>query len=544
MASGTDQHHGEVVAFVPQLPDAVTQLPDWAEQTMAFDVAEYFAVSSTARRGATKYLDALLEFSEDMDTCFVEDRAAHTWTVRPEYATRLAVTKVRSKWFFWFLEHTNYEEMRDIFELEDLEQLREVVAEYEEGFRKLREAQREEACVFEIAISPLAITPHAHTARSVARIVFLSVHRHLADGKLDAGIDDVEMLLRLARDLGPRGDMACQLVRLILEQWCWQDLLPHILSQDGLTIEHCDRMLNLVEDSARAVNPILEAEKYEQLLWRQRLYQLERNEYDVAARVKQFHLRGSFTVPTMLLWENSAAIERRINSDVVRQSAEEMAKEDEEAKQLYEKIKTEETKNKRLTARMDRMLAAILLTKALLNVPAEDLRRDYEVLDERYGQLEKAVRQPYPERVEDLMMLRDWTRDDAWDRAEVLRVFRPMLLPPERERLATTQRRMLLCLLAVVRGQLAGEDEAADLEQPVRAAGLPQVPLDPYSGAPIRSMKLDGQYIIYSVGPDGDDDQARAAEFWGARWVTGDPPDGDISLRCTRPLSNDRSASP
>ena len=541
--SSADQHYGDGDTFLPQLPDAVTQLPVWADQTMPFDVDGYFAVPPTAKRAATKYLDALLEFSDDMESCFVEDRHAHAWVLKPEYVTRFAVMKVRSKWLYSFLERTNYENLRDIFDLEDLEELRDIVAEYEEGFRKLRDAQREEACTFEIAISPLPLLPHVHAARSVGWTVYLSVHRHLADGKLDAAIGDVEMLLRLARDLRPRGDVFCQTMSLQLEQWCWRDLLPHIISQGCLTIEHCDRILKLIGPNESEVDPMLEGEKYEQLFWRQLLYQLERNEYDVAARVREFDLRGSFIVPTMLSWELHSLGQYRINSNVVRQFAEDQADQDEKLKQLYEQIKKQENVNQRPPADANRMLAALMLTKALMEMPADGFRQDYAVLDQRYRQLEKAINVTYPERAEKLWMLRHWTWDDAWERAEVLRVFQPKMFSPELARLVTTQRRIMLCLLVLVRGRLAGVDESADLEQLVRVAGLTQAPLDPYSGVAFQNLEARGEYIVYSVGPDGDDDQARAAEFWGTRWPADNPPDGDISLSCTRPPRDGRQAS-
>jgi hypothetical protein len=39
------------------------------------------------------------------------------------------------------------------------------------------------------------------------------------------------------------------------------------------------------------------------------------------------------------------------------------------------------------------------------------------------------------------------------------------------------------------------------------------VPTDPYTDQPLRMTTIQGQPVIYSVGPDGKDDQARPAEF-------------------------------
>ena len=43
----------------------------------------------------------------------------------------------------------------------------------------------------------------------------------------------------------------------------------------------------------------------------------------------------------------------------------------------------------------------------------------------------------------------------------------------------------------------------------VKAAGLPRVPIDPYSGQPLRMAIIDGEPVIYSVGKDGRDDGGR-----------------------------------
>ena len=65
------------------------------------------------------------------------------------------------------------------------------------------------------------------------------------------------------------------------------------------------------------------------------------------------------------------------------------------------------------------------------------------------------------------------------------------------------------CLVALRRWQLEHADPPKDLETIVKAAGMPGVPIDPYSGQPLRMAVLDGKPVIYSVGPDGKDDKAQ-----------------------------------
>jgi hypothetical protein len=521
--SRVDQINNDSNSSVPKLPHAVTKLPEWVGEGVPFDVERYFAAPPASQNAATRYLDALLEFDDWMEMCFVDD--PNTWVLAPEYATRLAVTKVRWLWAIWVIDR-----FRDDPESVDPEELDYLLGEFEEGFRKLRDAQRQPDCVFEVGFGPSAFMPHRSAAGHVSHVVRLRVYRQLVSGNLDAVLDDVEMLLRLARDLRPRGDFMCQLVSLNLQQKCWQELLPRIISHEGIQVEHCDRLMKLIAPHDQEIDPCLENERYQQLMWRKLLYQLERNEYDVAARVRDFDLRGTFTVPSMLLWELCSSGDYRINPDVVRRFAEQTTGQDDDAKKLFEKLKQQEDGNKRLTAKANKMLAMVMLTQAVMNMSADDYRQEYSVLDQRYRQMEKAVGMPFPKRAEHMAMLQSWTADDAWEQTNILRLFEPHLMHPEQVRLVTVRRRLAMCLVAVARGRLAGANEPADLAAMVRAAGFPNVPVDPYSGVPLRMTEVNGQPIFYSVGPDGDDDQARA-NFVGWGWPFENPPDGDICLR-------------
>jgi hypothetical protein len=87
------------------------------------------------------------------------------------------------------------------------------------------------------------------------------------------------------------------------------------------------------------------------------------------------------------------------------------------------------------------------------------------------------------------------------------------LIPPQAAVLGSIQRataniRGVQCLAALKRWQLEHADAPADLSAVVKAANMPDVPLDPYSGKPLRLATVNGQPVIYSVGADGRDDQA------------------------------------
>jgi hypothetical protein len=64
------------------------------------------------------------------------------------------------------------------------------------------------------------------------------------------------------------------------------------------------------------------------------------------------------------------------------------------------------------------------------------------------------------------------------------------------------------CLVALRRGQLEHEESPQDLDTLVKAAGMPAVPIDPYSNQPLRMAVIGRRPAVYSVGPDGKDDKA------------------------------------
>ena len=65
------------------------------------------------------------------------------------------------------------------------------------------------------------------------------------------------------------------------------------------------------------------------------------------------------------------------------------------------------------------------------------------------------------------------------------------------------------CLVALQRWQLDHTGQPPpDLLTAVKAAGIDRVPIDEYSrtGEPLRFTTLDGEFVVYSVAQDGEDD--------------------------------------
>jgi hypothetical protein len=89
-----------------------------------------------------------------------------------------------------------------------------------------------------------------------------------------------------------------------------------------------------------------------------------------------------------------------------------------------------------------------------------------------------------------------------------------MLIPVARASAQAEARAILApraaeCLVALKLWRNHRKEAPTDLEAVVKAAGILRVPIDPYSGKPLRMAIIDGEPVIYSVGRDGRDDGGR-----------------------------------
>src|SRR5579883_169054 len=87
-----------------------------------------------------------------------------------------------------------------------------LVVDLEPVLRRVEEAQRRPRCQFQTGLDDSSPLPHAQAAARLARFVVLKSRRCLERGDVDTPLHDVKIVLRLARDLRPRGPTVCQLV--------------------------------------------------------------------------------------------------------------------------------------------------------------------------------------------------------------------------------------------------------------------------------------------------------------------------------------------
>ena len=228
----------EVGGVYPRLPGAVTRLPDWVGTGAPFDVAKYFSAPARAVNAAPIYLDGFFEFSDELVVCFPEG---------PERDRRRQAAEYRGK---------QYRELAEaLFKDEKVRFRGDDRRGHHPPCHGLQEARRGTAprkVCFRGWHRRLALLPHLQGARQVTRIASASrASRRGASAISNAAIRDVEMVLRLARDLQPRGGIFGQLVAAAITQVVGADMLPRLLASSELGVRDCNRLHQECSPSTR-----------------------------------------------------------------------------------------------------------------------------------------------------------------------------------------------------------------------------------------------------------------------------------------------------
>ena len=293
--------------------------------------------------------------------------------------------------------------------------------------------------------------------------------------------------------------------------------------------------------------PAIEAARYEYLMFRHLLRQLETGEYDVEQRSSDWGLEHALPEPRMVIYELTSLLSYEINTLELRSELNSLASEVPEiAKMLKqydefrnENSKTDETELEKFERRIDDLamdstvLAPILLHK-LATMNQMDYEKEIEILNTRCRQVSEACQLGFPDSTKQLRILEDhWTADDGWKDSKILRWFKPVFPSSFFRIKSTLQTNAFLCLAAMRQWQLDNPAEKPEgLNQIMSAVGINPIPLDPYSGNPLKMALIDDEIVIYSVGPDGDDDQARKHyDIFAPRVLRGVDNNGDVVFR-------------
>jgi len=479
----------------PNLPGAVTQLPVWLGKEAPFDVAAFFAAPPPQENAAPRYLDALFEFGVEMAVCFPEG---------PDRESRKLAALNRSRRFGELSQALK--KAPDTVPAAAIDAL---LDEYDTGFRKLDWAQQRPRCVFQTAISATTQIPHAQVARQVARVAALKVRRELDRGELDAALRDVARLLRLSRDLLPRGVMITDLVSAAVDVSVAKEGIVPLLTTPGLTVAHCDRLLALLaEHEARSLDPYTESLRAEYVCNRATLHDLVfgqdrlRKDWNSSGNPAVRSIVAEIAEPTMFAVLASGA---PMPQPGIGQELKTIAKPSTSLKNIPD-----------LDTRMAR------------TTPAE-LAQQVQKVDELYRSRLAAADAPYPERIRRATELPPalntpdlQTRVTRGISQSAFEAFTQVLT-----RWNATMR-VAQGLVAVRRWQLRhGGELPPSLDAVVKDAGWSRVPIDPYDNRAIRFAVVDGRPTVYCVGHDGKDDGGRIESI-------GAPNPGDVHLRLLR----------
>jgi hypothetical protein len=347
----------------------------------------------------------------------------------------------------------------------------EVVADYENGFRLLSAAQERKGCMFETGPGHLAQWPHLQAARKAGDIVGLRIFSSLKRGDIDGAIAGVKVLLRLSRDVRSRSAAVGALVSISLDGRVCRDIIPQILAAPDLTKAQCDRLAAALRQHEAGPDLVIGILQGEYLMLRSALRP------EVSVRLLRELAAHRDYYPG-------------VEPSVLTQTAD-------------------------YAARMT----------------PEDFEAQIAALSDWYRSLERLSQAPRQSRDQQLpQILDDVLRSRSLQlpgRNAIVAVFLPavdaLFGAVDRQR---AFHRGSQCLIALRRWQLEHNSQPTDLESVVKPAGMTGVPIDPFSDAPLKMTAVNGETVIYSVGPDGQDD--RAMVEWDPKV---DPKKGDIVFR-------------
>ena len=352
------------------------------------------------------------------------------------------------------------------------EVVEEVIRLFDEGFRKLREAQRRDQCVFESGLGVDAVVSHIEVARHISRIASPRVHYFVQRGELEAAIRDVDTVLRLVRDIQRRGGIMTQLVASAVTSVASFYMVPAILSSPKLKPKDCDSLITVLSThDQKSTDGYAEGLRANYVNGRAMLRDFVLHQRDVAARLK---LKPSESVVrTFFKNENGGrdvgdVIPADVDARLAQTTPVKLAGREREIDRFY-----------RTLLSFDGVPAAEVFTKikAVKNIAGLDILSLVSAalvvpeLDSFVGQISRA---------------------------------RAIL-------------RGNLCLVAMRRWQIAHRESTRNLLLVVKDTALTSIPTDPYDGKPLRLLTSGRDMVIYSVGGDGKDDGGQTESKYGTQ---------------------------
>ncbi|MBN1908453.1 MAG: hypothetical protein JW818_01825 [Pirellulales bacterium] len=357
----------------------------------------------------------------------------------------------------------------------DPNMLAQLAGEYDIGFEKLANAQRYPQCVFQTGIDVISGNDINEAAFQVGRALQLRAHDHLARGEIDRIIDELEIVLRLGRDLCRRTAMFLQTASSGLIRVACEEVVPMVLASSDLTAEHCQRLIALLESIDYSTH------------WYRRSID---GEY-VCARTFLHNLKSD-QGPFQLTSTPRREVVGLFNEILRVRNGE----------HLYQAFKA---------------------------APDKRYREEIDELNRWHTSISRTGDGSLQEQI---AALKTYDRKGMVSPQIIPHYVRALSLEPVahafmrgRARIAGTQ-----CLLALRHWQLTRDQDISSLDEVVRAAGMKETPRDPFGNGSLQMTMLRGHRVIYSVGHDGIDNHGEPEYGEDARTRR-----GDIVFRLPKP---------
>lgn len=329
-----------------------------------------------------------------------------------------------------------------------MEEAEAFLAKCEPFLKLIDQAQQRPKCLFVSSIQEDSLLPHAQAGPTLARLAVIEIAYASAKSDFARAEKALQRALRMSRDLRPRGILFAQLVSILIERDSTNAVLQHYLSRDEVTVEDCDRLLKIL------------------LSHRQQSLQ-----FGTEGLQMDYVVCGTFL-------EGLRSVE------------------------LSRKEITPSTNallNKYYDVEWKTLNELFRLSLTDIEQPG-GTNKNANRINERYWELEEKVlgaprsATPALDEVPDLV------------RAQIPEYAIGMfpILNQSLEALTRQQVRSngILLMTAVRRYQLKNAKLPSTLQEALQEVGIPDVPPDPYDGAPMRYVVLDGKPVVYSVGAD------------------------------------------
>ena len=313
----------------------------------------------------------------------------------------------------------------------------------------------------------MTLLPHVQAAREVARVVKWRMRRDLQQGDYQRPIQDIETTLRLSRDLQRRGGWVCQLVSVAIDQLCCQDVVVPFLHADGIEKKHCIRLLAVLDrNEADSHRRFAEGIRAEYVMARKILHDFQHHAGDFSPQsLKDMDVRGSANSPLTCL---------QLLSDLGDGG--------------FGRIAGEKYGKGIADLPPDHPLVAGWVVNGKL-MSNDDFANEVDALNRVYASILDSADRTARERLD---VCRDAGIYEPLRDTSVALFVEPNCEPVLEALLrADAIFRGTKCLVALRQWQLDHDDPPTDLDAMVKAAGMSEVPTDPYSDQPMRMTTVD-----------------------------------------------------